>query len=63
MNSKCIVRATPGDIPGVQQSLSECLIKCMEHLVVENSVFMEKMHVRVKITGDGTCISRSLHAV
>ncbi len=63
MNSKCIVRATPGDIPGVQQSLSERLIKCMEHLVVENSVFMEKMHVRVKITGDGTCISRSLHAV
>lgn len=43
--------------------LKERLIKRIETLVQVNPSIAENANIRVKITGDGTCISRSMHAI
>jgi len=62
MNSKCIIQETPGQAIGVQQSLKEKLTKRIEYILFRNSTFQHQK-IKVKITGDGTIISRSMHVL
>ena len=56
--------ATPGTtVTGVQQSLTERLRKRIQCLAKNEPSFAPNQHIGVKITGDGTCISHSMHAV
>ena len=54
---------TPGTVVGVQQSLKEQLKKLIQILVKEIPTLAQNAQVRVKVTGDGTRISHSMHAV
>lgn len=63
LDALSIIRPTPGKVHGVQQSLTERLLKHARHLKEANPLFPQGSHIRVKITGDGTVISRSMHAV
>jgi len=63
LDAESIIRPTPGKNIGVQQSLKECLKKQIENLVKVNPSIAENANIRVKMTGDGTCISQSMHAV
>ena len=63
LNTKYTIYPTPGKATGVQQSLKERLGIRIVHLLKLNPSFALKKHIRVKITGDGTVLSRSLHLV
>ena len=60
LDTESIIRPTPGKNIGVQQLLKEHLKKRIEKLVQVNPSIAENANIRVKITGDGTCISRSM---
>lgn len=62
LDAQYIVRHTPGKIEGVQQSITERLRLRIHHMLQLNPSYPNR-HVRVKITGDGTTISRSIHLV
>ena len=59
-NSIC---PTPGRGLGVQQSIRKWIHKVVSHLVESDHSFTENSVVRVKITGDGTRVSQSMHCV
>lgn len=63
LDAESIIRPTPGKYIGVLQSLKEHLKKRIENLVQANPSIAENANIRVKITGDGTCISQSMHAI
>ena len=62
LNSHYDIRKAPGDITGVQQSLTARLIPCLTSLV-ENATDKVPSCFRVKLTGDGTQIGRGLTVV
>ena len=61
IDSKCDIDAIPGPILGVQQSLKERLQLRLQQLIKNNPSIKDDTCVRVKITGDGTNVSRSMH--
>ena len=63
LNSHDNIFPTPGNPNGVQQSLKERLHRCICGLRNKRNLFSHNGTVRVKITGDGTQISRNLHTV
>ena len=60
INSESIIRSTTGKAIGVQQSLKERLMKRLHHLLKVNPNFQQSV-IQVKITGDGTYVSRGMH--
>ena len=54
---------TPGNTIGMQQSLRKRLQYRIHELRSKSESFQWKRTVRVKVTGDGTQISRNLHTV
>ena len=64
IDTQSIIRPTPGKVNGIQQSLTERLRKRIQYLVKNSTSFATTQRIiKVKITGDGTCISHSMHAV
>ena len=63
MDSSSIIRPTPGSMLGVQQSLKQRLKLRLEYLVKKYPCIKEEPLIRVKITGDGTKVSRSMHVL
>ena len=63
LNSVSIIRPTPGKEIGVQQSLKEKLHQRIKHLIQLDPSTTQSPLLKVKITGDGTCVSRSMHVV
>lgn len=63
LNSVSIIHPTPGNAIGVQQSLKEKLHLRIKHLIQLDTSVIESPLVKVKITGDSTCVSRSMHVV
>ena len=63
LDANYTVRPTPGTVVGVQQSLKEQLKKRIQILVKANPTLAKNAKIRVKVTGDGTRISHSMHAV
>ena len=62
LDAQCILQCTPGKTEGVQQSITERLRVRIRHMLLSNPSYQYR-HIRVKITGDGTCVSRSVHLV
>lgn len=63
LDSNSLIRPTPGKVVGIQQSLREQLEKRIQILVKTHPSLAESASIRVKVTGDGTHISHSMHAV
>ena len=63
LDEKSIIYSTPGPLKGVQQSLKERLVKRIEHLAKSDEKYNKSQCIKVKITGDGTSVSRSMHLV
>lgn len=63
LDEMCIIHSTPGKLKGVQQSLKERLERRVEHLVRTNNKYCKSQCLKVKITGDGTSVSCSMHLV
>ena len=64
INSESIIRSTPGKAIGVQQSLKERLTRRLHHLLKVNPNFRQsviQVKNQLKITGDGTYVSRGMH--
>ena len=57
------IQPTPGDTLGVQQSIVDRLRVRLCHVLKSNPSFASRESIRVKITGDGTVVSRSLRLV
>ena len=60
INSESIIRSTTGKAIGIQQSLKERLMKRLHHLLKVNPNFQQSV-IQVKITGDGTCVTRDAY--
>jgi len=60
LDKQCILQNTPGK--GIQQSITERLSKRIRHLLQVNPSYPHT-NLRVKITGDGTRVSKSVHLV
>ena len=63
LDKKSSICPTPGRGLGVQQSIRKRICKVTSHLVESDHSFTENSVVRVKITGDGTRVSQSMHCV
>ena len=63
LDTKSIVYPIPGKLQGVQQSLKECLEKKLRSLQRINPAFCKNRVIKVKITGDGTSVSRSVYLI
>ena len=63
LDKKSSICPTPGRGLRVQQSIRKQIRKVISHLVESDPSFTENSVVRVKITGDGTRISQSMHCV
>ena len=63
LNSNSTIYQIPGKVIGVRQSVLEQLNKVITYLVKIDQSFKQCQNIRVKITGDGTSISRSMHCV
>lgn len=63
MDCNSTICPTPGPIIGIQQSLKNRLTVRLEHMVNLNPSFKNESTVKVKITGDGTQVSRSMHVL
>jgi len=63
MNTAYNIRPTPGQTEGVQQSILDGLKIRLQHVLKNNPSFALRKSICVKITGDGTVVSRSLHLV
>ena len=61
IDSKCDIYAIPGPILGIQRSLKERLQLRLQKLVKKNPGIQDDTCIRVKITGDGTQVSCSMH--
>ena len=55
-------KSTPGQAHGVQQSLKLQLKKLIEVLLQKNPLLRNNPQVRIKVTGDGTLISRNIYS-
>ena len=62
LDAQYILQYTPGKTEGVQQSITERLRLRIHHMLLSDPSH-QSGHIRVKITGDGTSISRSVHLV
>ena len=62
MDLNSTIQDTPGKAIGVQQSLKVKLTKRLEYLVSCDATFQQQK-VQVKVTGDGTIVSRSMHVL
>ena len=62
LDAQYILQCTPGKTEGVQQSITERLRLRIRHMLLSDPSH-QSGHIRVKITGDGTSISRSVHLV
>ena len=63
MNSQSTIHRISGKVIGVRQSVLEQLNKTISYLVKIDQSFKHHQNIRVKITGDGTSISHSMHCV
>ena len=63
LNTKATIKPVPGTLQGVQQSLRNCLEKKLGNLQRVNPSFCSNREVWVKLSGDGTTVSRSVHLV
>ena len=63
MDYSSTISPTPGSIVGIQQSLKDRLTIRLEHMVKKNPSLKNESFVKVKITGDGTQVSRSMHTL
>ena len=63
LNAKSNIQPTLGQTTGIKQSLEERLIIRLRHALKSDPSFALQSTIRVKITGDGTVVSRSLHLV
>ena len=63
MNSKYVIEAVLGNAIGVQQSLEKELTERLQHLLSCDANLQEIRKIQVKITGDGTYVSRSMHTL
>ena len=63
LDLKSTICRTPGKAIGVQQSVLERLKKAATWLMTADPSFCQQQTIKVKITGDGTNISRSMHCV
>lgn len=63
LDEKCIIFSKPGHLNGVQQSLKEWLKKRIEYLSKIDEKYNKTQCLKVKITGDGMAVSRSMHLV
>jgi len=61
INSEYIIEAVPGTAIGVQQSLQKKLTERLQHIVSCDPSLQRIKKIQVKITGDGTYVSRSMH--
>ena len=61
MDTKSTIRPTPGPIIGIQQSLKQRLTVRLENLVKKFPNIKDEPYIAVKLTGDGTKVSRSMH--
>ena len=61
MNSKYVIEAVPGNAIGVQQSLEKKLTERLQHLLSCDVNLQGIRKIQVKITGDGTYVSHSMH--
>ena len=60
-NSKYVIEAIPGNAIGVQQSLEKKLTERLQHLLSCDANLKGISKIQVKITGDGTYVSRNMH--
>ena len=63
LNAEYQIMPTPGQTVGVQQSIVERLSIRLRYIQKNSPSFARKKSIRIKITGDGTVISRSMHLV
>lgn len=63
ITSCCDIYPTPGPILGVQQSLKTWLTIRLQALVNKYPSIKDEEYIMVKLTGDGTRVSRSMHIV
>ena len=63
LNAKSTIKAVPGKLQGTQQSIKGCLERRLAKLQRVNPSICTNREVWVKITGDGTAVSRSIHLV
>ena len=66
LNKHWNIQPLPNNIEGVQQSLEDRLRVRIERLVElssPESEFLRSKKIRVKLSGDGTCIGKRLHVV
>ena len=63
LDALSLIRPTPGKLIGVQQSLNGRLQRTIKSLVKKNPSFCSNQILKVKLTGDGTYVSRSMHIV
>lgn len=61
MNCNNAICPTPGPILGIQQSLKTRLTIRLQHMMKINPSLTNESSINVKITGDGTQVSRSMH--
>ena len=61
MSCNSAIFAIPGPIVGVQQSLKSRLTIRLQQMVKINPSLVNESSINVKITGDGTQVSRSMH--
>ena len=63
MDTQSSLQPIPGPIEGVQQSFKERLKIRITTLIKRYPNIKDEPYIRVKITGDGTRVSRSLHII
>ena len=61
MDCNSAIYPTPGPILGIQQSLKSRLTIRLQHMVKINPSLTNESSIKVKITGDGTQVSHSMH--
>ena len=61
LDTGSIIYPVQGKLEGVQQSLKKCLENKIHHLQKINPAFCTDRVVHVKLTGDGTSVSRNIH--
>ena len=63
MNSKSVIYPITGKVSGVRQSILGQLNKTITYLAKIDQFFKQNQNISVKITGDGTSVSHSMHCV
>ena len=63
MNSKSVIYSITGKVSGVRQSILGQLNKTITYLAKIDQFFKQNQNISVKITGDGTSISHSMHCI